>query len=72
MTFVKRLLHRMQRSAICGEALDRCHLVALRLHGEQQAGTHGRPVEQHRAAPAHAVLAPDVGAGQAQVVAKVV
>jgi hypothetical protein len=45
VTFVKRLLHGMQRCAIGGETFDGRHLVTLSLHGEHEAGTHGRAVE---------------------------
>jgi hypothetical protein len=72
VAFVKRLLHGMKWSVVSGQALDRRHFVAFRLDGEHQAGAHRRTVEQNGAAPAHAVLAADVRAGQAEVVAQVV
>ncbi len=50
--------------------LDRGDGVGLGRHGEHQAGPHGRAVDEHRAGPAHPVLATDVGAGQLQVVAQ--
>src|SRR5450759_5791436 len=62
----------MQRSAVNRQALDGRHVVVLGLDCEHQAGTYGHAVEQHRAAPAHAVLATDMSAGQAQVMAEVV
>ena len=62
----------MQWRAVAGEALDRRHLMTLGLDREHQARSHRRPVEQHRAAAADAVLAAHVRAGQAEVVAKVV
>src|SRR5436190_15144214 len=69
---VKRLLHRVQRLAVAGEAFDRGHLVALGLDREHETRPHGRAVEQHGAASAHAVLASDVSSGQAEVVAEMV
>ena len=45
-------------------------LVPARLHGEHEARAHGLAVDQHRARAAHAVLAPEVGAGQAEVLAQ--
>jgi len=62
----------MQGSTVCGQAFDGRHLVALGLNREHQAGTHGGAVEQNRAAPANAVLATDVGTGQAEVMTQVV
>jgi UDP-N-acetylglucosamine enolpyruvyl transferase len=72
MTLVKSLLDRVQRLTVAREALDGRHVMALRLHGQHQARPHRRAVEQHRAASAHAVLAADMRAGQAEVVAEVV
>src|SRR5450631_151098 len=62
----------MQWTALNRQALDCRHLVVLGLDSEHQAGTYGHAVEQHGAAPAHAVLATDVSAGQAEVMAEVV
>jgi hypothetical protein len=72
VAFVKRLLDGVQRRARRGKALDCRHLVALGLNREHQARADRRTVEQDRAAAAYAVLAADVGAGQAEVVAEVV
>src|SRR5438105_5418893 len=72
VTFVEGLLDGVQRSAVAGEALDGRHVMALPLDREHQARAHRRPVEQHGAAAAHPVLAADVRAGQAEVVAQVV
>jgi hypothetical protein len=72
VTLVKSLLHGMQRGSICGEAFDRSYLVAFALDGEHEARTHRRAVEQNRAASANPVLAADVRAGQAEVMAQVV
>jgi hypothetical protein len=72
VAFVKRLLHGVERRSIPGQSFDGRHLMAFGLHSEHQAGTHGRTVEQNRAAAAHTVLAADVRAGQAQVMAEVV
>src|SRR5437868_9247447 len=72
MAFVKCLLHRMERRAVAGEAFDRRHVVALALHREHQTRPHRRSVQQHGAAAAYAVLATDMGSGQAQVVAEMI
>src|SRR5262249_23249524 len=48
---------------------DGADRLALRLHGEHQAGAHGFLVEDHGAGAADAVLAADMGAGLAAVVA---
>jgi hypothetical protein len=72
MALVERLLHRVQRRATWREAFDGRHVVALGLDREHQARPHRRAIEQHGAAPADAVLAADVRAGQAEVVAEVV
>ena len=67
---VEGLLDGMQVfEAVNGEALDREEIMAIRLHREHQAGAHGLAVEQDGASAAHAVLAADVGAGQAEVLA---
>jgi hypothetical protein len=64
------LLHRAEVLGVVADALDRRHLVALRADGEHQARAHRLPVDEHGARPAHAVLAADVGAGEAEVVAQ--
>ena len=72
MGLVEGLLNGMERSAIRSQALDGRDLVSLRLDGEHQAGADRRAVEKHSAATAHAVLAPDVCAGEADVMPDVV
>ena len=62
------LLHRMQLVAV-GEALDGADLLAVGLHGEHQAGAHRLAVDDHRAGAADAVLAADMGAGLAAILA---
>src|SRR3954451_1520239 len=52
----ERLLHRMQRLAR-PQALPRHDLVAVGLRREHQTGANERPVEEHRAGPALALLA---------------
>jgi hypothetical protein len=69
---VKRLLHRVQRAACRGQALDSLYIVALRLDREHQARTDRRAIEQDRAAPANSVLATDVRTREAEIVAQVV
>ena len=51
------------------EPFDRADLLALRLHGEHQAGAHRLAVEDHRAGAADAVLAADMRAGLPAIVA---
>ena len=68
----------LSRSASCSgfivaverESLDRRDRRAPRLHREHQARAHGLTVEQHGARAAHAVLAPEVGAREAEVLAE--
>ncbi len=72
VAFVKGLLHGMEWRARRGQSLDGRDLMPLGLHREHQARTDRRAVEQDRAAAAHPVLAADVGAGEAEVVAQVV
>src|SRR5262249_35487932 len=52
-----------------GQALDGADRASFRLHREHQAGTHGLAVEQDGAGAADAVLATDMGAGLAAIVA---
>ena len=49
------------------EPLDGYDLGAVGLHGEHQAAAHDRAVDPHRAGPAHAMLAAQVRAGEAEV-----
>src|SRR4249920_1779667 len=53
-----------------GQALDGADLGAVGLHAEDQAGPHRAAVDQHRAGAADPVLAAQVSAGVAQVVAQ--
>src|SRR5262249_54097067 len=64
----ERLLQRMQLVAV-RQAFDGADLPAFGLHRKHQAGAHGLAIEQHRAGTAHPVLAADMGAGLAAVVA---
>ena len=66
----ERLLHVAQLPVGGRQALDGGDLGAVGLHGEHQAGAHRVAVEQHRARPAHAVLAAEVGAGEGEVLAE--
>ena len=61
-------LQRVQLVAI-GQSLDGADRLAVGLHGEHQAGAHGLVVDDHGAGAAHAVLAADMGAGLAAIVA---
>ena len=62
------LLHRMQ-FVVLRQAFDGANLFARRLHGEHQAGAHRLAVDDHGAGAADAVLAADMGAGLAAVLA---
>ena len=61
-------------SAFTPPAMPRPSTVAISgaigLHGERQAGAHAVAVDQDRAGAADAVLAADVGAGQAKFAAQ--
>ena len=69
MLGLERRLHRVQL-AVGGEALDGRDLGAVGLHGEHEARPHGVAVEQDGAGAAHAVLAPEVRAGEPAVLAQ--
>ena len=62
-----RLLHRVQ-DAVFGQALDRRHPLACGGGGRRRAGRHGAAADQHRAGPAGALAAAELGAGQPEVV----
>jgi hypothetical protein len=66
----ERDLQRRQRAVGPRQAFDRIDPAAVGLHRQAQAGARGHAVEPHRAGAAHAVLAPDMGAGFAQLVAQ--
>src|SRR5262249_42940468 len=65
----KGLLERIEPPPV-GEALDGLDVAAVHLNGEQQAGPHGRPIDDDRARAAHTVLAAEMGSGQLEVVAQ--
>ena len=52
-----------------GEPFDGAYLLAVGLHCEHQAGADRRAVDQHGAGAADAVLAADMGAGLAAILA---
>jgi hypothetical protein len=68
----ERLLEVAERAVRRGEALDGPDVRAIRLDGEQQAGPDGGTVHHDRAGATDAVLAADVGPGQAEVMPEVV
>ncbi|MGY4596536.1 hypothetical protein ACVWXL_004282 [Bradyrhizobium sp. GM22.5] len=70
MVFAEGLLHRMQRRAVGGQALDRLDLVAVGHHGERGAGLHGLAVQMHDASAALRGVAADMGAGEPQILAQ--
>ena len=65
----ERLLQRRQTIGR-GEALDGDNALAVGLRGEHQAGAHRLALDQHGAGAAHTVLAADMGAGEADLVAQ--
>ena len=62
------LLHDVQRLAI-GEPFDGADLSAFGLYGEHQAGPHRLAIDDHGAGAANAVLATDMRAGLAAILA---
>ena len=70
MMLAKRFLHRMQRRAVGGQALDGLDLMAVGHHRERGAGFDGLAVEMHDAGAALRGVAADMGAGQPQVFAQ--
>ena len=66
----ERLLHRMQRRAVGGQALDGPDLVAVGHDRERGAGFHRLAVEMHDAGAALRGVAADMGAGQPQIFAQ--
>ena len=69
VALAERLLERVQRVAV-GEAFDGRDVGAVGLDGEHQARPDGFAVDEHGARAAHAVLAPEVGAGQLEILAQ--
>ena len=52
------------------DAFDGFDRGAVALHGEHQTAAHDVAVDQHRAGAAHALLAADMAAGEAEIVAQ--
>src|SRR6266508_86182 len=69
VVLVEGLLQRMQL-AVLHQPLHRHELRPVRLHREHQAGAGRQAVDEHGAGAADAVLATDVGPGEAQVLAQ--
>src|SRR5258708_1722664 len=65
----ERLLQRVQLVAT-GEPLDSAHPRALGLHRKHQAGPYRLVVDQHGAGAADAVLAAEMRAGEAAILAQ--
>src|SRR6476620_11367794 len=68
MVVLEGLLQHAELAISAGQRLHRRHCPALGLDCEDQARPHRRPIEEHRAAPAHAMLASDMGSGRAEYV----
>jgi hypothetical protein len=52
------------------QSFDGLDLVAIRLDGKHQAGTHGQTIIQYGAGAANAMFAADVGSSQIQFLAQ--
>ena len=66
----ERFLHRMQRRAVGGQALDGPDLVAVGHDRQRGAGFHRLAVEMHDAGAALRGVAADMGARQPQIFAQ--
>src|SRR5215467_13627670 len=68
MMFMESLLQGMQLLGRRRDALDCENIMAVRLHREHQAGTRRAVIEEDGACPADAVLAAEMGPGEAELV----
>ena len=68
VAIAERLLHRMQRRAVC-QTVDRANLLADRFNRERRARVCGPAVDDHRAGAADAAIASALVAGDVGVVA---
>jgi hypothetical protein len=69
VVLVEGLLKRVEL-AILGEALNGTKFCAVGLHRQHNTGTNGLTVEENRTGAADAVLAPDMGASEPQILAQ--
>ena len=69
MVVAERLLQRMQLVGGRRDALDGQDVVAIGLHRQHQAGACRTAIEQDGAGAADAVLATEVGPGEAEIIA---
>ena len=69
MVLVKGLLQRVQLVRRRRDTFDGQEVVTVGLHGQHEAGSRRAPVEENGAGAAYAVLAAEVGAGEAKLVA---
>src|SRR5215831_16009697 len=67
----ERFLQR-RKIGVVGESFYRHDLAAVSLHRQHPAGAHGRAIEENGAGPAHAMLASDMGSGEAELVAQAI
>jgi hypothetical protein len=70
MMGAQRLLQRVQRLASGCQPLNRFDDAAMNLYGQHQAGTDAVAIHQNRAGAALALLASDMGAGMAEMIAQ--
>jgi hypothetical protein len=70
MCLSKALLKRVKLARIRGQPLHREELMLVRLHGQQEAGTHRLAIEEYRAGAAGPLLAAHMGAAEAELVAE--
>ena len=69
MSGAKSFLERVQFTIGRRQALNGAYVVTIGLHGQHDARACGLTVEQDRARTAHPVLAPDVRAGETEILA---
>src|SRR5262249_59252025 len=60
------LLEHGKFAELGGESFDSAQTCAFDLHGERETSARRHPIDLHGAGAAHAVLAPNVGAGHAE------
>ena len=67
----ERGLERAKFAAL-GKPFDRADVATLRLRREHEAGSHRRAIDNYRAGAADAVLAPEMRAGEFELLAQTV
>ena len=70
MRVAKRGLERIEAAVRRRKSFNCLNGVPVRLHGEHDAGARGFAVKEDGAGAAHTVLAPNVGAGESEVLSQ--